>query len=70
VAEVEAAVEIGAGRIAGSPNVFQRVIPQLHGEMSVNLAADGRFGERVRGAGAVHHGGRPGPGDRGRGDGE
>jgi microcompartment protein CcmL/EutN len=52
VAEVEAAVEIGAGRIAASPNVFQRVIPQLHAEMSENLAADARFGRRVRGVGA------------------
>jgi len=52
VAEVEAAVEIGSGRIAASPNVFQRVIPRLHGEMAENLAADGRFGRRVRGVGS------------------
>ena len=57
VAEVEAAVEIGAGRIASSPNVFQRVIPRLHGEMAENLVADGRFGRRVRGVvGAGPHG--------------
>jgi len=51
VAEVEAAVEIGAARIAGSPGLVARVIPQLHGEMAENLAADARFGARVREAG-------------------
>jgi len=49
VAEVEAAVEIGAGRIAGSPGLVSRVIARLHGEMAENLAADGRFAARVRG---------------------
>jgi len=49
VADVEAAVEIGVGRIAGSPGVRWRVIPQLHGEMADNLAADARFAARVRG---------------------
>ena len=50
VADVEAAVEIGSARIAGSPGAVQRVIPQLHGEMAANLAADARFGARIRGA--------------------
>jgi len=49
LADVEAAVEIGAGRIAGSPGLAQRVIPQLHAEMADNLAADARFAPRVRG---------------------
>lgn len=48
VADVEAAVEIGAGRIAGSPGLAWRVIPQLHAEMADNLAADARFSARVR----------------------
>ena len=49
VAEVEAAVEIGAARIAGSPGLVHRVIARLHGEMAENLAADARFAARVRG---------------------
>jgi bacterial microcompartment shell protein len=49
VAEVEAAVEIGTGRIAGSPGLVHRVIARLHGEMAENLAADARFAARVRG---------------------
>ena len=49
VADVEAAVEIGAARITGSPGLAQRVIPQLHAEMADNLAADARFAPRVRG---------------------
>ena len=49
VADVEAAVEIGTGRIAGSPGLVQRVIPRLHAEMAENLAADARFATRVRG---------------------
>ena len=49
LADVEAAVEIGAGRIAGLPGLAQRVIPQLHAEMADNLAADARFAPRVRG---------------------
>ncbi len=48
VADVEAAVEIGSARIAGSPGAMQRVISQLHGEMAANLAADARFGARMR----------------------
>ncbi len=54
---MEAAVEIGAGRIAGSPGLMLRVIPRLHAEMAQNLVADARFGARVRGA----------PGERGDG---
>jgi microcompartment protein CcmL/EutN len=50
IADVEAAVEIGAGRIAGSPGLILRVIPRLHAEMAGNLAADARFAGRVRGA--------------------
>jgi len=49
LADVEAAVEIGAGRIAGSPGLVVRVIPRLHAEMAANLAADARFAGRVRG---------------------
>jgi microcompartment protein CcmL/EutN len=49
VADVQAAVDIGVGRIAGSPGLAQRVIPQLHAEMADNLAADARFATRVRG---------------------
>jgi len=49
LADVEAAVEIGAARIAGSPGLAERVIPQLHAEMADNLAADARFAARVRG---------------------
>ena len=49
VADVQAAVDIGVGRIAGSPGLAQRVIPQLHAEMADNLAADARFAARIRG---------------------
>jgi microcompartment protein CcmL/EutN len=49
VAEVEAAVELGSARIAGSPGLVRRVIPRLHAEMAENLAADARFASRVRG---------------------
>ncbi len=52
VADVEAAVEIGAGRIAGSARVTVRVIPRLHAEMAENLVADARFAARVRGLAA------------------
>ncbi len=48
VAEVEAAVELGSARIAGSPGLVRRVIPRLHAEMAENLAADARFAPRVR----------------------
>jgi len=49
VADVEAAVAIAAERIAGSPGLAHRVIPQLHAEMADNLASDARFAARVRG---------------------
>jgi microcompartment protein CcmL/EutN len=49
VADVEAAVEIGTARIAGSPGLVWRVIARLHAEMAENLAADARFAARVRG---------------------
>ena len=49
VADVEAAVELGSARIAGSPGLVWRIIPQLHAEMAENLAADARFAARVRG---------------------
>jgi microcompartment protein CcmL/EutN len=48
VADVEAAVEIGTGRIGGSPGLAWRVIPLLHAEMAHNLAADARFAARIR----------------------
>jgi len=48
VAEVEAAVEIGSGRIPAAPGLAWRVIQQLHAELAENLAADARFATRVR----------------------
>ena len=48
VAEVEAAVELGTARISAKAGTVHRVIPRLHAEMRENLAADARFGERVR----------------------
>jgi microcompartment protein CcmL/EutN len=48
VAEVEAAVESGLGRIAGRPGLAWRIIPRIHAEMAENLAADGSFAARVR----------------------
>lgn len=48
VAEVEAAVETGVGRVAAAPGLAWCVISQLHAEMSENLAADARFAARVR----------------------
>ncbi len=47
VADVEAAVEIGTGRISGKP-CTSRVIARLHGEMRANLEADARFRRRVQ----------------------
>ncbi len=47
VGDVEAAVEIGSGRVA-SQLVGQRVIARLHGEMRENLDADARFAARAR----------------------
>jgi microcompartment protein CcmL/EutN len=50
VAEVEAAVEHAAARIEGTDReVARAIIPQLHGEMDENLAADARFLVRARG---------------------
>jgi microcompartment protein CcmL/EutN len=56
VGEVEAAVEIGSGRIAGAPGMVARVIAQLHREMAENLAADARFDRRIKGAGGTNEG--------------
>lgn len=47
VADVEAAVEIGRGRVAPPDLVVSRVIAQLHAEMRANLEADGRFRHRL-----------------------
>lgn len=47
--EVQAAVEAGVHRADGSV-IGSRVISRLHDEMDENLAADGRFAVRVRGA--------------------
>lgn len=47
VSDVEAAVEIGAGRVHTGQLVRRAVISQLHGEMRSNLEADPRFGPRV-----------------------
>jgi microcompartment protein CcmL/EutN len=52
VSAVEAAVEIGTGRIVGAAGVLSRIIPQLHRDMAANLAADPRFGVRIRDAAA------------------
>ncbi len=49
LAEVEAAVDIGAGRVAPGQLVGRVVIPQLHPEMGENLAGDARFRERAVG---------------------
>ncbi len=49
LAEVEAAVDIGAGRVAAGQLVGRVVIPQLHPEMGENLAGDARFRERAVG---------------------
>lgn len=49
VAEVEAAVEIGAGRVPSDHLVAQRVIAQLHDEMDANLVAHPEFRRRVQG---------------------
>ena len=47
VADVEAAVELGRDRIGAAARSISRVIPQLHGEMRVNLEADSRFRDRI-----------------------
>lgn len=69
VADVEAAVEIGSARIAGSPGLERRVISQLHGEMAANLAADAHFGARIRetdGPGGSIRRAPPAPGSKAR----
>jgi microcompartment protein CcmL/EutN len=47
VADVEAAVDIGGGRVPGGHLVQASVISQLHLDMGENLWRDGRFGGRV-----------------------
>jgi len=49
VSAVEAAVEIGAARIAPDAAVAVRIIPRLDPRMRENLAAEPRFWHRVRG---------------------
>lgn len=44
VADVEAAVEMGRGRVA-TQLLHSVIIPQLHAEMQTNLSGLGRFGE-------------------------
>lgn len=52
VADVEAAVEAAAAGIdAGGALIGATVIPQLHGEMADNLAAELRFNRRLTGEG-------------------
>lgn len=48
VAEVEAAVEIGSGRVSPDHLVGSEVIASLHGEMEENLAAAARFRQRMQ----------------------
>jgi microcompartment protein CcmL/EutN len=48
VAEVEAAVEAGAGHVGTGTGLTWRVIAQLHTEMAENLASDARFASRMR----------------------
>ncbi|MFQ5948667.1 MAG: BMC domain-containing protein, partial [Acidimicrobiia bacterium] len=50
VFDVQAAVEIGVGRLEAEQLVGRVVIPRLHPEMSENLWADPRFAGRVRSA--------------------
>jgi len=47
VPDVEAAVEIGAGRVPQGHLVRALVIPSLHPEMTENLEGDARFGPRA-----------------------
>ncbi len=47
VAEVEAAVEIGVGRVGDGHLVASRVIAQLHDEMDANLVASAEFRHRI-----------------------
>lgn len=46
VADVEAAVQIGSGRVPHQL-LHTVIIPQLHVEMQTNLAGSGRFGEAL-----------------------
>ena len=52
VAEVEAAVSIGAARIDAAQLVETRIIAQLHPEMQHNLVEDARFRGRAEEAGS------------------
>lgn len=47
VAEVDAAVEIGVGRVRDGHLVASRVIAQLHDEMNANLVASAEFRHRI-----------------------
>lgn len=51
VADVEAAIGIGLGRIVAPRTAISRVISQLHAEMRDNVEADGRFRHRLSGPG-------------------
>jgi bacterial microcompartment shell protein len=48
VTDVQAAVEIGTAAVGEARGLHSRVIAQVHQEMAAELAADGRFGARVR----------------------
>ena len=48
VTDVEAAVEMGTAAVGEARGTHSRVIAQLHDEMASELAADGRFADRVR----------------------
>jgi microcompartment protein CcmL/EutN len=58
VSDVEAAVDAAVARAHGA-RVTHRVIAQLHGEMRQNLAAAGRFRDRVASVAADAAGDRP-----------
>jgi microcompartment protein CcmL/EutN len=47
VHDVEAAVEIGSGRVPPGHLVQVSVIPSLHPEMTLNIEGDARFGKRI-----------------------
>ena len=47
VSDVEAAVDIGSGRVAAEALVAATVIPQLHDEMGDNLTHHPRFSVRL-----------------------
>jgi microcompartment protein CcmL/EutN len=48
VTDVEAAVEMGTAAAGEARGLHARVIAQLHAEMAAELAANGRFADRVR----------------------